>query len=167
MNRSGPVNEQRCERAGGVTLSKAAGLLLILLASFDFWGSRALANSGIDIVIEGNPSLQDLDGLEGVIALKSLVVKSNDALTDLDGLRNLEQIAEALDVQTNAKLEDVLHSRCWVGVMVRIKRLAPPYRVTPRSAPPTPRFWTIPWATSPVIIGHSATSIWRSILLVQ
>ena len=100
MNRSGPVNEQRCERAGGVTLSKAAGLLLILLASFDFWGSRALANSGIDIVIEGNPSLQDLDGLEGVIALKSLAIKSNDALTDLDGLRNLEQIAEALDVQT-------------------------------------------------------------------
>ena len=61
MNRSRPVNEQRCERAGGVTLSKTAGLLLILLASFDFWGSSALANSGIDIVIEGNPSLQDLD----------------------------------------------------------------------------------------------------------
>ena len=87
-------------------LSKAAGVLLILLGSFNLWGSSALANSGIEVVIEGNQSLQNLDGLEGVIALKSLAIKSNDALTDLDGLRNLEKIAEALDVQTNAKLKD-------------------------------------------------------------
>ena len=87
-------------------LSKATGVLLILLGSFNLWGSSALANSGIEVVIEGNQSLQNLDGLEGVIALKSLAIKSNDALTDLDGLRNLEKIAEALDVQTNAKLKD-------------------------------------------------------------
>jgi len=87
-------------------LSKATGVLLILLGSSNLWGSSTLANSGIEVVIEGNQSLQNLDGLEGVIALKSLAIKSNDALTDLDGLRNLEKIAEALDVQTNATLKD-------------------------------------------------------------
>ena len=87
-------------------LSKATGVLLILLGSSNLWSSSTLANSGIEVVIEGNQSLQNLDGLEGVIALKSLAIKSNDALTDLDGLRNLEKIAEALDVQTNAKLKD-------------------------------------------------------------
>ena len=87
-------------------LSKATGVLLILLGSSNLWSSSTLANSGIEVVIEGNQSLQNLDGLEGVIALKSLAIKSNDALTDLDGLRNLEKIAEALDVQTNATLKD-------------------------------------------------------------
>lgn len=162
MNRSRPVNEQRCERAGGVTLSRTAGLLLILLASFDFWGSSALANSGIDIVIEGNPSLQDLDGLEGVIALKSLAIKSNDALTDLDGLRNLEQIAEALDVQTNAKLED-----CAALAPVLGWRDGKDKKVGTANISGNPALCSSDTeildntlgATSPVIIGHSATSI--------
>ena len=68
--------------------------------------SHFVAGSSLDIVIEGNPVLQDLQGLEGVIALNTLTIKSNPGLTDLDPLKNLEQVAGALDVQTNDNLTD-------------------------------------------------------------
>lgn len=79
---------------------------IILLGSFAAWSSGAASSSGIDIVIEGNPALQNLQGLEGLIALNSLAITSNAALTDLDGLKNLEQVEGALDVKTNDSLTD-------------------------------------------------------------
>ena len=143
-------------------LSKAAGVLLILLGSFNLWGSSALANSGIEVVIEGNQSLQNLDGLEGVIALKSLAIKSNDALTDLDGLRNLEKIAEALDVQTNAKLKDCAALAPVLGWPDGKDKKVGPVSISGNPAlcsSDTEILVNTLAPTSPVITGHSARSI--------
>ena len=77
-----------------------------MLGYFAAWSGGAASSSGIDIIIEGNPALQNLQGLEGLIALNSLAITSNAALTDLDGLKNLEQVEGALDVKTNDSLTD-------------------------------------------------------------
>ena len=64
-------------RVRNMTYSKALYGLALLIGHTFFCGSNALANPGIDIVIEGNPELATVDGLEGVSALNSLSIKSN------------------------------------------------------------------------------------------
>lgn len=63
-------------------------------------------SNGIDILVEGNESLQNVDGLSGVISLNSLVIKSNLVLKHLDGLRYLDKVTGALDIQTNEQLSN-------------------------------------------------------------
>ncbi|MDA8554022.1 proprotein convertase P-domain-containing protein [Luminiphilus sp.] len=88
-------------------LFKTARRLAATMCSLVFFTSSALAAGGIDILIEGNESLQSLTGLKGVIAVNSLAIKSNSALTNLDALKNLEEVVGALAVETNTVL-----SRC-------------------------------------------------------
>ena len=85
-------------------LRQACAILLIV--GMNLSASLAVAETGIDVVIEANPKLQDLKGLEGVVAVNSLAIKSNPLLTNLNPLKNLEQVIGALDVQTNTALSD-------------------------------------------------------------
>jgi subtilisin-like proprotein convertase family protein len=85
-------------------LVKNARRLAATVCSLVFFTSSALAGDGIDILIEGNESLQSLKGLKGVIAVNSLAIKSNSALTNLDALKNLEEVVGALAVETNTLL---------------------------------------------------------------
>ena len=68
--------------------------------------SSAFANSGIDILIDGNPKLQSLVGMEGVIAVNSLAIKNNPLLTNLNPLVNLDKVLGAMDVQSNIQLSN-------------------------------------------------------------
>lgn len=95
-----------CYGVRNMTYSKALYGLALLIGHTFFCGSNALANPGIDIVIEGNPELATVDGLEGVSALNSLSIKSNPKLADLDGLLNLERVSNSLGVETNEALTD-------------------------------------------------------------
>jgi len=64
------------------------------------------ATDGIDILIESNPKLAGLDGLEQVFGVNSITIKSNPALQNLNPLANLKRVVGALEVQTNVALGD-------------------------------------------------------------
>lgn len=70
------------------------------------YAGSAVATDGIDILIEGNPNLAGLDGLEQVFGVNSITIKSNPALPNLNPLANLERVVGALEVQTNVALGD-------------------------------------------------------------
>jgi subtilisin-like proprotein convertase family protein len=93
-------------RSARVIHGKKNPFLSLLLGMVLVGNSQLVAGSGIDIVIEGNPVLQDLQGMEGLVAVNSLAITSNAALTDLDGLKNLERVEGALEVKTNDSLID-------------------------------------------------------------
>ena len=106
MSRSDLTLPLAAARSAWVIRGKKKPYLPAMLSMVLVGNSQLVAGSGIDIVIEGNPVLQDLQGMEGLIALNSLAITSNAALTDLDGLKNLEQVDGALDVKTNDSLTD-------------------------------------------------------------
>jgi len=78
--------------------------LIAVIGAWSLCASARVFGTGIDIVIEDNQSLESLEGLEGVIAVNSIVIKSNPSLTNLDGLKYLDRVIGALGVQANEAL---------------------------------------------------------------
>ena len=93
-------------RALSISGGNRCSWLIAMIGAWCLCASVRAFGGGIDIVIEDNQSLHSLKGLEGVIAVNSVVIKSNPALTNLDGLKNLDRVIGALGVEANTALGD-------------------------------------------------------------
>ncbi len=117
-NLSGLENVREVTQPGAVAIFQNEALRsLSVLQSTRFSGSGLLT-------ISDNPKLENLDGLQGITSVKTLIVTGNSSLSSLSGLSNLQTIEGDVDFYSNPLLPraeiDKLLARVRVGGAVRI-----------------------------------------------